>query len=140
MERGLSVIGVDISYVAVHRARSAHPNLMAVVSDLQYFRIPPGEFDLIINFLYLQRDLWQPMSAGLRKDGLLFVECLTDAMLSVNPDINPDYLLKPGELQQAFQHAESGRNLEILYYSEGWQATPTSRPKSVASLIARRHG
>ena len=139
LRRGLRVIGVDISYVAVNKAHSSYPGLMAIVADLHYYSIPRSTFDLIIDFLYLQRNLWPQAANGLKKGGWLFVECLTEAMLSVNPGINPAFLLRPGELQQTFQDAEFAQTLEILYSSEGWQATTTSHPKSIASLIARRY-
>ena len=39
---------------------------MAVIADLEYFYIPSDTFDVIINFLYLQRDLWLPMVIGFK--------------------------------------------------------------------------
>jgi hypothetical protein len=108
------------------------------VIDLEHFQIPTERFDLIIDFLYLQRGLWQPMVSGLKKGGLLFIECLTLDMVSVHPEIDPIYLLKPGELQNTFS-GEFGGNLDILYYDEGWQPTTSSHPRAIASLIARRN-
>lgn len=138
LHHGLRVIGVDISYVAVNKAKSKLPHLMAVVADLNHFYFPKNSFDVIINFLYLQQDLWLPMTYGLKIGGVMFVECLTKEMLTIHPEINPVYLIKPGELQQAFLQGEIGNHLEILYYDEGWQSTVTSHPRAVASLIARR--
>jgi hypothetical protein len=59
-------------------------------------------------------------------------------MLSIHPDINPIYLLKPAELQHIFMNSDLAKNMEILYSSEGWNSTTTSHPRSTASLIARR--
>jgi hypothetical protein len=70
--------------------------------------------------------------------GVVFIECLTEDMLSIHPEINPIYLLKPGELRQIFINGEVARDLEILYYTEGWNETTTSHPRATASLIARR--
>jgi tellurite methyltransferase len=138
LQHGLRVIGVDVSYVATRKAKTELPALMAVVADLNKFHIPPNTFDVIINFLYLQRDLWVPIANGLKKGGVLFIECLMEDMLSIHPEINPTFLLKPGELQQAFLQANLGKNMEILYYTEGWRSTGTSHPRSTASLVARR--
>jgi tellurite methyltransferase len=138
IQHGLRVIGVDISYVAASKAKIELPTLMALVADLKMFRIPPNTFDVIINFLYLQRDLWAPITKGLKTDGVVFIECLMEDMHSIHPEINPAFLLKPGELQQAFMQANLGKNMEILYYTEGWRTTATSHPRSTASLIARR--
>jgi tellurite methyltransferase len=135
---GLHVIGVDISFVAVKKAKSKSPNLMAVVADMENFYIPPNTFDVIIIFLYLQRDLWLPITKGLKKDGVMLIECLTNEMLLIHPEINPAHLLKPAELHQSFLECDLGNYLEIIHYQEGWLSTETSHPRSVASLIARR--
>lgn len=139
LKQGLGVIGVDISYVGVNKAHAKHPTLMAVVADLERFSIPPHKFDVILDFLYLQRDLWQLISEGLKIGGLFFIECLTEGMLSIHPEINPTYLLRAGELQRAFSSGDLGKNLEILYYYEGWQTESNLHRRAMASLIARRY-
>jgi hypothetical protein len=137
-KRGMRVIGVDISLVALRKAKRKFPNLLAVVADLQYFYIPKNNFDVIICFLYLQRDLWLPMNQGLKIGGVMFIDCLTEDMLTIHPEIDPIFLLKPGELQQAFLLSEIESKLEIIHYYEGWRQTDKSHPRAVASLIARR--
>jgi tellurite methyltransferase len=138
LNHGLHVIGVDISYVAVTKVKRKLPNLMAVVADLQRFSIPINRFDVIINFLYLQRDLWLPLIQGLKLGGVIFIECLTDEMHSIHPDIDQVFLLKTGELKQSFFSGELRKFLDILYYNEGWQNKDKPHPRAVASLIARR--
>lgn len=138
LQRGLRVIGADISYVAVRKAKTELPSLMAVTADLYTFHIPPNTFDVIINFLYLQRDLWVPITNGLKKGGVVFIECMMEDMLIIHPEINPSFLLKPGELRQAFLQGNADKNLELLYYAEGWRSTESSHPRSTANLIARR--
>jgi tellurite methyltransferase len=139
LQHGLRVVGVDISRVAVCRAKKDHPSLMAVIADLKQFTIPADKFNVIINFLYLQRDLWLPALCGLKIGGLLFMECLTEDMLSVHPEIDPIYLLKPAELKHEFVDHNPGFDLEILHYYEGWSSTSNSHRRAVASLIARRN-
>ena len=138
IQRGLKVVGVDISRVAVSKAKNKLPTLMAVIADMEQFSIPPNTFDVIINFLYLQRDLWLPITRGLKKGGVLFIECLTEDMLSIHPEINPTYLLKPTELQLNFINSEVSKDMEILFSTEGWYSTSTSHMRATASLIARR--
>jgi len=138
IKHGIRVIGVDISYVAVRRAKNRLPALAGVVADLEQFYIPYTTFDVILNFLYLQPSLWLPIINGLKIGGVLFIECLTVDMLSIHPEINPAYLLKHAELEHSFLSSEYSKIIEILYYSEGWYTTPTSHPRSTACLIARR--
>jgi tellurite methyltransferase len=131
LERGLRVIGVDISQVAVSSAKTRFPSLMALVADLTCFHIPQRYFDLIINFYFLQRDLWPVYKRALRLGGILVFESLTLNMLERHPDIDPDYLLAPGELRCAFQ------DMQILDYREGWIIDDRGRSRAVASLVAR---
>ena len=132
--RGLRVVGIDISSVAVHQAKRRLPDLMAVIADLTRFYLPDAMFDVILNFFYLQRELWGDYQRALWPGGLLILETLTMDMLSVNPEIDPQYLLKPGELKAAFEQ------WQILVYQEGWIGTDTPHPRAVASLVARRPG
>jgi tellurite methyltransferase len=132
LERGLRVIGVDISIVAIRNAAKHNPGLMPVVADLPDFYLPPAAFDVIINFLFLDRELWRSFSSALRPGGILIVEALTHDMLSIHPDIDARYLLESGELAQAFP------GLQTLVYHEGWQDYGTNHPRAVASILAQR--
>lgn len=132
IQRGLKVIGVDISDTAVRRARQLHPGLMAVIADLTHFSLPAAAFDVILNFYYLQRDLWPAYHRALRPGGLLVFQTLTQEMRQSQPDVDPAYLLAPGELRRAFD------DMEILFYEEGWEASRSGSPRAVASLIARQ--
>jgi SAM-dependent methyltransferase len=134
LERGLAVIGVDISWVAARQAKARLPDLMAVVADLTQFQLPDEQFDVILNFYYLQRELWAQYRRALRPGGFLFIETLMQEMHAIRPDIDPQYLLRPGELQEAFS------DWRILAYQEGWVESGTRHPKAVASLVASRPG
>jgi tellurite methyltransferase len=132
IERGLRVIGVDISEVGVRRAKEHWPALMAAVIDLTQYRWPPCSFDVILNFYYCQRDLWSRFRSMLKPGGVLIMETLTIETLRVRPDYQPDYLLQPDELRRAFI------DWEVLVYREGWIEMKDRSPRAVASLVARR--
>jgi 2-polyprenyl-3-methyl-5-hydroxy-6-metoxy-1,4-benzoquinol methylase len=138
LQHGLHVIGVDISHIAIHKAKTTLPDLMAVIADLEHFYIPSNTFDVIISFLYLQKDIWLPMVQGLKPNGILFIETLTENMHAIHPEIETRFLLKPGELREAFTQSVLADLMEILAYQENWQETTTSHPRAVASLVARR--
>jgi tellurite methyltransferase len=140
LDLGLRVVGVDISSVAVKRAKSKDASLMAVIADLNHFFIPESKFSVITDFLYLQRELWIPMVKGLVNGGVLMIECLLENMLSIHPEINPQFLIKQGELKEAFDPSGWTEKFEILHYSEGWRETATSHPRATASMILRRTG
>jgi len=132
LTRGLRVVGVDISAIAVQQAGKRFVGLMAVIADLTNFHIPADTFDVILNFYYLQRDLWPQYLLALRPGGVLFIETITQEMLQLQPDTDPAYLLAPGELRQAFA------SWEILVYREGWEDSRGGRRHPVASLVARK--
>ena len=131
LARGLRVVGLDISEVAVREAKSHLPNLLAVNADLTHFCLPSASFDAIINFYFLDRSLWPLYWQLLKPGGVLIIETLTEEMLTVRPDIDPVYLLKPGELYATFQ------DWIVLIYREGWIDQDGWR-RHVASLVARR--
>jgi tellurite methyltransferase len=131
LERGLHVIGVDVSEVAVRQAKKRLPDLMAAIADLTCFYLPPNTFDVILNFYYLQRELWPVYKKALHPGGLIFIETLTLEMLRIHPEIDPAYLLEPGELREGFA------DLHILVYREGWEANKNGHQRAVAGLVAR---
>ncbi len=132
MGRGLRVVGVDISWVALRQAKRRLPELMAFQADLPRVHLADEVFDVIINFYYLQRDLWAGFRRWLRPGGILIFETLTREMLEIQPDTDPDYLLESGELSTAF------KDMETLVYREERAVSRGGRPCAVASLVARR--
>ena len=132
IERGLRVIGVDISEVGVQRARRRWPQLEAAVIDLETYPWPAGSFDVILNFYYCQRSLWPRYRSALKPGGVLILETLLQEPQRQRPDVNHDYLLRPGELRQAFAA------WVVLFYREGWIEMTDRAPRAVASMVARR--
>ena len=103
MARGLRVIGVDIAEVGVRSAVARAPDLMAVVADLERFDLPPACLDVIVNFRYTQRSLWQRYREWLRPGGWLLIESFNLAQRARRPNADPSYFLQPGELGEAFR-------------------------------------
>ena len=107
LERGLRVVALDISEVALQLAtRSAAQRLLrlqAAVIDLTHLWLPTDYFDVIVNFFFLERSALLVYQRALRPGGILFVE----ALLQEDPDIlYPPYYLESGELRRTFEHYE----------------------------------
>ena len=132
IERGLDVIGVDVSEVAARQARARQPRLMAAVIDLDRARWPDRAFDVILNFYFLSRPLFSQYRHLLRPGGVLIGESLLQETVIYRPDFNPDFLLAPGELRALCA------GLDILVYREGWINRAGRHPRAVASVVARR--
>ena len=136
-EHGLEVEAVDISRVALNRARklarSRGVKIRTIVADLDRYPIPEQLFDLIIDFDFLQRRLIPRIKRGLKKGGMVVFETYLTGEKSLHSGgpVNPQYLLNPNELLRLF------RDFHILFYREGVFREGGSR-KAIASLIAEK--
>jgi len=132
--QGYAVTGVDISSVAVTRVTErAGKNglaIQALEADLAQFLIKDENYDLIVNFYFLDRTLIPKLKKGLKKNGLIFFETYTTEQRQFGGPSNPDYLLKPNELLLFFL------DFFIIYYHE--RIIPGSQPQAIASLIAQK--
>ncbi|MCP5003584.1 MAG: methyltransferase domain-containing protein [Planctomycetes bacterium] len=133
---GFDVDGCDVSDVAVDKcrlfARENNIKINAFAADLEEYKIPTEQYDLITCIYYTQRDLIPQIKAGLRKGGMVLFETYSIDQLSYGENApgpkNPEYLMKHNELLELFS------DFHILYYKEG----EIAEKKSVASLIARK--
>lgn len=120
---------VDISEVAFQKAqRKADERGVAIdflVRDLNRWSPDRKQFDLILVFFYLQRDLFPALEAALKPGGLLLYKTYTEEHRKYGKGPEHDeYLLKENELLRAFP------SLRTLYYRE------TIREKGVAELVS----
>jgi SAM-dependent methyltransferase len=129
---GLQVIELDISWQALIKAKKKNAGVFHITADANRFPFGDIKFDVICNFYFFERSLVPRLIHQLKPGGVIFFETLTTAMLSVRPEIPPEYLLLPGELKEAF------RDLEIIHYFEGWTKSDHAKQKSIGSLVARK--
>ena len=141
--RGWRVKLVDISEVGVALAREnatrslspGHPEsarrqplFEAEVLDLNAGPdLGLQQYDLVMVFFYLQRRLFPALIRALKPRGLLLYETYMrgERPMGGGPS-NPEYLLAPNELLQAFQ------SMRILHYQEG------TAGRAVAELVAEK--
>jgi tellurite methyltransferase len=132
---GWRVIVLDVSIAALHLAQSqvrkdALPISMAVM-DLTDPWLPREYFDVITNFYYLSRPLWNTYRESLKPGGLLFFETFLREV-----DMNPNHYLDSLELKNVFC------DWEIICYAEIQRFVHSpDRPdkkRRVAQLVARK--
>ena len=110
-ERGWQVTAVDGSPIAIGHlgARASARNLPidARLADLERgeFEIPADEYDLVIDFLYLQRDLIPAIQRGTRPGGMI----IAVALISQQPTPTR---VTPGELCALFAGCKILHSLE----------------------------
>jgi tellurite methyltransferase len=116
--RGLQVTATDISAVALARCRESARAEKLVVEilevDLGSQPPPPGPWDVITCFHYLQREIFPVLRGALAPGGFLVAEIATRRNLERNERPSARFLLELGELRELLAP------LEIVHYREGW--------------------
>lgn len=135
---GFTVDALDIADVAIE-GLSQHPlahsgQIHAAQHNLETEALSPQQYQVILNFFYLQRSLFPQLLTALAPGGLLIFETFCQAR-PINPSINPRFLLKPGELREAFHGI-----LKIQQYAEIILPAHTSHPgRKVARMVAQKN-
>ena len=117
---GHEVTAVDRDAEALESLRGI-PRIHAVQADLennQPWPFPDMQFDGIVVANYLHRPLFPHLLAALPPGGVLIYETFALGNERYGKPSNPEFLLRPGELLQAFG------SLDVQGFEEGPQALP----------------
>jgi tellurite methyltransferase len=133
-QRGWRVKLLDISEVGIQQAmenakRSGTAGAISTeVRDLNTIQdLGREQYDLIVVFFYLQRELFPALAAALKLGGhLVYKTYTTEQKNFPGGPSHPMFLLEPNELLHAF------RSMRVLHYHE------TIQEKGVAELVARK--
>ena len=121
---------VDRCRALAARARGARFPIDVACADLERSPLPDGRYALIVNTLYLDRDLASALARALRSGGLLLFETFTRDQLLTGHPRNPSFALAPGELLRLFG------GLRVLAHREG-PVERDGRLVHLASLAAQ---
>ncbi|HET9840060.1 MAG TPA: class I SAM-dependent methyltransferase [Candidatus Angelobacter sp.] len=138
-QRGWRVKLIDVSDVGIEIAKrnaalalagSGKEGLItAATADLNSLPdLGRGQYDLVLVFYYLQRELFPALISALKPGGFLIYKTYTTEQKrfgSSGPS-HPMFLLEPNELLRAFN------SLRVLHYRE------TVREKGLAELVAMK--
>lgn len=131
--RGMTVTLADISQVAldlaVERAERSRVGLTTCLIDLAAEPLPPGPWDLITCFNYLDRDLFPAMIDELADGGLLAVSLATTSNLERHERPSARFLLDDGELRSLLE------GLSIVRYEEGWSLDGRHTAEAIAKKL-----
>ncbi len=132
LSRGHRVTATDIDVADLGDLRD-HSHCKVVEADLESGKWPFGEqqFDAIIVTNYLHRPHFPRLLAGLAPGGVLLIETFAAGNERYGRPRNPDFLLQPGELIEAF----AGK-LQVVAYEHGLEKAP--RPAVRQRLCAVR--
>ena len=129
-EAGFDVDAVDISQVALDLARTkAQDRGLTVnwsVADIDDLRLEET-YRLITVFRYRNPKLWPRLLDALEPDGWLLVEHHLKTDLAVDGPRTDEFLVRPGELLQAFDA------LRVVHYTESVE--PGDRPDTTYAIV-----
>jgi 2-polyprenyl-3-methyl-5-hydroxy-6-metoxy-1,4-benzoquinol methylase len=133
-QRGWRVTLMDISEVGIKKTEeNARQTLTAAsitteVRDLNTAQdLGREQYDMVLVFLFLQRELFPALTAALKPGGhLIYKTYTTEQQRFAGGPGHPRFLLQPNELLHAFP------SLRVLHYHE------TVQEKGVAELVARK--
>lgn len=129
---GYDVVGVDISEVALHRAeqyaREKNLKIRTEAADLDHYKIKENEYDVIVCFYFLDRNLFGQIRRGLKPGGLLIFETFNTDYLKYS-GFKREWVLSPNELIEVFG------DWEVLDYRE---VDDPDNEKAYSSIVARK--
>jgi 2-polyprenyl-3-methyl-5-hydroxy-6-metoxy-1,4-benzoquinol methylase len=125
---------LDISEIGIQQAQEnakrtgTAPEIITEVRDLNSGQdLGQEQYDLVIVFFFLQRELFPALISALKPGGLLIYKTYTTEQKNfAGGPSHPMFLLQPNELLRAFS------SMHILHYHE------TVQEKGVAEMVARK--
>lgn len=137
-EAGFEVHAVDISEVAIERARAEATrrglDIEFEVTDLDEATLPEAAYDLITVFRYRNRSLWPRLAGALAPDGFLVIEHHLRTGADVDGPPTPEFRLEPQELL-----TDLFGSLRVVFYSEGLEAADRpGRTYAIARFVGCR--
>lgn len=135
-EAGFDVTAIDIAPTALARARAEAERRGVTVdwqcADLSDLRLPPAQYDLIVNIHYVNRDLTAQFAEALRPGGHVLFEQHLRWPTPVDGPGSDHFRLRPGELQHLLWQ------LDVVHYAEGLFDGPDGERLALARAVAQR--
>jgi 2-polyprenyl-3-methyl-5-hydroxy-6-metoxy-1,4-benzoquinol methylase len=133
-QRGWRVKLLDISEIGIQQAEEnakrtgTAGSISTEIRDLNTTRdLGREQYDLVVVFFYLQRELFPALAAALKPGGhLTYKTYTTEQQRFAGGPSHPMFLLESNELLHAFP------SLRVLHYHE------TIQERGVAELVARK--
>lgn len=134
-EKGFSVTAVDVSETALKLLnQEAHQRNLVITTqqlDLESgASLPPGPFDLFLNFFFLHRPLLVQDLARVKSGGVVVVRTFSRIGAIQDDQISTSMSLAAGELLEIFS------GWKILLHEEGLE--PSRKGGTLAGIVAQR--
>ena len=129
--QGCRVTGIDCSAQALISASRFGDTVLADIENQPWPLMDgtqPRQFQAVVVCNYLWRALLPVISASLAPGGVLLYETFAQGNETVGKPSRPDFLLRPGELLEAFA------NLRIVAYEDGFLEQPARFVQRLAAV------
>jgi len=113
-EMGFEVEALDISPIALETLKGI-PNIVTKEVDLDTYRLPEDNYNLIVCTYFLDRTLFPQIYKALKRGGIFIFETFREHEESTKVPSNSTFLLREGELKKLLS-----QGYEILHSSERW--------------------
>lgn len=131
-ENGFFVDSVDISNVALSFF-SHLPNINAYQEDLDLYRPKSEAYDVVLNFYFLNRDLFPSILQSLKPKGNFLLETFIKEPNGENSsNIIDEKILNDGELESIFQ------GFEILLNQTSYITRREGQEAKIISFVAQK--
>jgi len=131
-QNGMHVIGVDFSRVALRKAQEKYPLLNLAMVNLPSIHLKDESLHMILNFWFLDRNMFPLYRRWLKPGGLLLFESMLFDPESDQSHLRLEYLVQPGELRKEFS------DWEFLVYDENIKAQAKGKTQLAVRLLARK--
>lgn len=128
LSRNLNVVAVDREAQAIPGARF----ILADLEDGSPWPLPDEQFEGVVVTNYLNRRIFPEILLALKPQGVLIYETFMLGNERFGKPSNPEFLLRPGELRDAF------RDLRLRGFEEGEVSEP--KPAMIQRLCAVKAG
>lgn len=134
-ELGYSVTALDASSQGLRQLQDEALRRNLTIATLQQDleqtpQLPQATFDVVLQFFYLQRSLFDALHDAVRPGGVVVARTFSRAGNFAGGPGNPDYVLEVGELLTLFD------GWEILLHEEGLDEA--ERGGGLAGIVARK--
>jgi SAM-dependent methyltransferase len=127
----VTAVDRDQEAIAALRGVAGVTGLLADLEGGNPWPFPGRRFDGIVVANYLHRPLFAPIIESLAEDGVLIYETFAKGNERFGRPSNPQFLLQPGELLDAF-----GKALTVVAFEQGRLERP--KPAMIQRLCALR--
>ena len=131
-QNGFEVDSVDISEVALSLF-SHLPNINTFEADLATFRPQTNNYDVILNFYFLNRELFPSILNALKPSGIFLLETFIKELDGGNSSqIIDEKILNDGELERIFS------DFKILHNQTSYITRREGQEAKIISFVAQK--